>query len=125
MTTPTLAQARETLAAALSAVEGIETVAAHGAKVQLRPMVGWTRVLSVAPAGFRTSRAVLEAYIVLGPTELDAEQQLDSLAVTLLDVAASIEDLPAANVAVEPAVMATSPSTSLPVLVVTLTTEVQ
>lgn len=125
MTTPTLTEARQALADALTAVDGVTLVVAHGVKAQLRPGHGWTRVLELAPTSFRTSNATLEAYIVLDLAEVTAEAQLDALAVPLLDAAATIETLPAFNITVEPAVMNIAQNQSLYVLVVTLTTEVQ
>lgn len=120
----TLGQARELLAAALTAVDGVTEVVAHGIKAQLRPGCGWTRVTAVQPAGFRTANATLEAYLVLGPDETSAEQQLEDLAVPLLDAASTIDELPGFGFSVEPAVMSVSPQQSLFVVVVSLTTEV-
>ena len=124
MTTPTLAEARALLAAALTAVEGVTEVTATGFRSQLRAGYGWTRVAAVRPASFRTSVVDLEAIVVLGQDELTAEAQLDALAVPLLDAATNILELPAAGVTVEPVVMSTGPTSSLFVLVVSLSTEV-
>lgn len=117
-----LAAARTTYAAALSAVTGYD-VRPRPFRAAPKAGDGWVVVSRIAPVDYVSSSVTLTAVIVLGADELAAEDRLEEDGVALVD-AASLSDLPAADVALEPATLLVGVNSS-PLFGVTLAITVE
>lgn len=96
----TLTEAREALAAALSAVDGV-TVAARPSAAAPQPGDGWVVLSRLAPSTFTACTATLTAVVTLGADEALAETLAETYAVALLD-AATTGSLNPTDVSLEP-----------------------
>lgn len=119
----TITTAREALAAALSAIDGLAVRPRPGLK-NPRPGDGWIIAGKITPAGYTDATVVLTAVIVLGQDQASAEDLYETWAVDALDTATKITDMPVADAAAEPG---TLPTEGAPLygFTITLTTEVE
>jgi hypothetical protein len=121
-TTPTLTQAREALALALTAVDGLNVRPRPGVKYP-RPGDGWVTVGQMEPADYTRTTVTLVAVIILGADETSAEEHMETWAVNVIDTATTA-DFPVSDVVLEPISLVIESGTALNAMTLTLTTEV-
>lgn len=119
----TLTEAREAIAAALSAVEDIH-VRDRGPLKAPRQGDGWVTIQSLAPADYTRCTARLTAIVVLGSDEALAETLLETWAVACID-AVTTGDIPTSDVVLEPILLTVDTGGALWAFTLTMTTEVE
>jgi len=124
MTETTLTEAREAVADALTALEGLN-VRARGPVKLPRTGDGWVTVGRLTPASYTACSVTVVAVIILGADTAAAEELLDLWAVDIIDAVTTAEDLPVSDVALEPITLVVESGATLHALTVTLTTEVE
>lgn len=98
----TLAEARDTFAAALSTVDGVR-VRSHGPVADPVHGDGWVVARTIVPSRFRgQAQATLGAVVILGPDQNAADRAVDELAVPLMHATEQAPDLLGGQIAVEP-----------------------
>jgi hypothetical protein len=120
----TLTEIRDAVAEALNAVEGLT--------VRPRPTVktpkqgdGWVTLGRMVPSDYSRSLVTLVVVVVLAADQLAAEELLETWAVDAIDAVTQADDLPVADVALEPVTLVVESGVSLHAFTLTLTTEVE
>lgn len=99
----TLAQARQLMADALTAVDGIERVEASSARALVRAGHGWVNVGAASPSRFGgVNNVPLTAVVVLGADKGSADEALNDVLSPALTAVTKIPDLGFFNASAEP-----------------------
>lgn len=122
MSMPTVTEARQALADALSALPGVTMMLREPRTA--RALDGWTTAGTVTPETFRTSMAALQAVVLLSADYLTADEAYDTLATAAVD-AASTGGLGTSDVRVESGIVPVGDQSSpMYALIVNVTMEV-
>lgn len=120
-----LADARTAVAQTLTINAGINVKARQMGSP--RALDGWVNLVRVEPADFACSRATLIVVVILGNTLAKAEDNLNELAVPMIDAITNAEEFRAFGVSLEPLgeIAVGTTATPLYALALTLTLEVE
>lgn len=123
--TLTLVEAREALADALSEIDGLTVHPVRGGKAP-KPGSGWVTIGRLVPSDYTRCSVTLVAVVVLGSDQASAEDLLNTWAVDVIDAVTTVDELPTADVALEP-ILLTAGTDAVPVnaFTITITTEVE
>lgn len=119
-----IADARQALADALSAVDGL-AVRPRPPVPSPRPGDGWIVVARWRPSTFRCSDVTLQAIISLGTDTASSERLLDELAPAALDAAGAVPGLPTGDLSLEPDGLILEGGTTLNIAILRVMTEVE